>query len=60
MSITFNANTEQKIKRNVERISTLKIAIEQTDNKERKDSLNKELERRQGEIKAIQDLINQS
>ena len=57
MGITFNASPTQKIKRNVERISTLKLAIEQTDNPERKASLNTELERRQGEIKAIQDLI---
>ena len=57
MGLTFNANPTQKIKRNVDRIITLKLAISQTDNAERIASLNKELTRRQGELKEIQDLI---
>ena len=57
MGLTFNASPTQKIKRNVDRISTLKLAIEQTDNPARKASLNTELERRQGEMQAIKDLI---
>lgn len=58
MGLTFNANPLQKIERNVDRIQTLKLAIAQTKDKARKASLNKELKRRQGELKAIQDLIN--
>jgi len=58
MGLTFNANSTQKIKRNVDRIITLKLAISQTDNAERIASLNKELTRRQGELKEIQNLVN--
>lgn len=60
MSLLFNASPDQKINRNVDRINTLKLAISQTNNIERKASLNAELERRQGEIQAIQDLINKA
>ncbi len=60
MGLTFNANPTQKIQRNVDRIITLKLAISQTDNPARKASLNKELKRRQGEIKAIQDLLSKA
>lgn len=59
MGITFNANPEQKIKRNIDRIETLKLAIEQTDNPARKTSLNKEMNRRKRELKAIKDMFQQ-
>lgn len=60
MGLTFNAGPLQKIERNVDRIQTLKLAIAQTNNKSRITSLNKELKRRQGELKAIQDLIGKA
>jgi FtsZ-binding cell division protein ZapB len=59
MGLNFNEGPAQKIKRNVDRINTLKLAISQTNNKERKASLNKELERRRGELRDIQDLIGE-
>ena len=58
MGLTFNASPARKISRNVDRIITLKLAISQTTDKARKASLNKELKRRQGELKEIQDLIS--
>jgi hypothetical protein len=60
MGITFNPSPIQKIERNVDRIITLKLAIAKTDNPARKASLNKELRRRQKEIKTIQDLLSKA
>ena len=57
--MNFNPSATDKIARNIDRIKTLKIAIGDTYDPERLESLNKELIRRKGELQAIKDSMNE-
>ena len=57
--MNFNPSATDKIARNIDRIKTLKIAIGDTYDHERLESLNKELTRRKGELQAIKDSMNE-
>jgi len=51
--MNFSPSQSDKIARNIDRIKTLKIAINETYNQDRLTSLNNELARREGELKAV-------
>jgi flagellin-like hook-associated protein FlgL len=58
--MNFNPSATDKIARNIDRIKTLKIAIGDTYDPERLESLNKELTRRKGELQSIKDSMNEA
>jgi flagellin-like hook-associated protein FlgL len=58
--MNFNPSATDKVVRNIDRIKTLKIAIGDTYDPERLESLNKELTRRKGELQAIKDSMNEA
>jgi len=58
--MNFNPNSKQMLDRNIDRIKTLKLAIGDTYNADRLESLNKELSRRTGELNETKRLINEA
>ena len=58
--MNFNPNSKQVLDRNIDRIKTLKLAISDTYDADRLESLNKELSRRTGELNETKRLINEA